>query len=282
MATDPTATDVALNPQLRERLGYGVLDVPSRSGAGFEDVRRYSYVAERDLDPRSLAMRLRQILGRPFSEKEAQATLNEIEEYRRRHQQENGDELPFERAAKEWDERYGRAFRRRWFLTRPEPGERKYVPGGRERGASTVGKAAGLVLPDLRPLLESGFSVPDVLIHAAREAKPSARLALRRVPKRERHNYYVRLVADLTGWRLSEEEAERVWGECLKHKVYLSERAGHDVPMARAVVDYFKRLRLSGLDRTALWDLGQSFAPGNDEEDLSGARSTEPRNLFPA
>jgi hypothetical protein len=282
MATDPNATDVAMDPELRTRLGYGVLDVPSRSGAGFEDVRRYSYLADPALDPRSLAMWLRHTLGRPFSEKEAQATYNEIEEYRRRRQQETGEELSLEQAAHEWDDRYGYAFRRRWFLTRPEPGERRYVPGGRERGPSKVDKAAGLVLPELRPLLEAGFSVVDVLTYAAGRPLRSAKLALHRVPKKDRPKHYVRLVADLTGWTLSEEEAARVWEECLKHKAYLSERAGHDVPMERAVVDYFKRLRLSGLDRPALWEHGQLFGPDEEEPDVSGARSTEARGLFPA
>lgn len=282
MPTDPSASEVVNDAQLRVRLGYGVLDVQSSSGVGFEDVHRYSFMGERALNPRAKANRLRHILGRAFSEKEALATWNEISEYMRRQEEETDKELRFEDAAREWDEQYGYAFRRRWYLTRPEPGQRRYVPGGRERGPTPIGKAAGLVLPELRPLLEAGFSVTDVLTHAARQPLPSARLALRRVPPQERNNHYVRLVADLTGWKLTEEEATRVWEYALEHKAYLSERAAHDVPMARAVVDYFKRLRLSGLDRVSLWELGHPFAPNSGEEDPQDARSTEPGALFPA
>lgn len=281
MPTDPTDTDLVENPELRARLGYGVLDMLTSSGVGFEDIHRYTSMDSEAATPRAKADRLRRLLNRALTEKEALAAWNEISEYQRR-QEEAGHELTFEEATREWDEKYGFAFRRRWFLTRPEPGQRQYVPGGRERGPTPVGRAAGLVLPELRPLLEAGFSVTDVLTHAAREPLPSAKLALHRVPKRERNNYYVRLVADLTGWSLSEEEAERVWEEALKHKAYLSERAGHNVPMDRALVDYFKRLRLSGLDRASLWESGQSFAPNSGEVEPADARSTVAGALFPA
>jgi hypothetical protein len=52
--------------------------------------------------------------------------------------------------------------------------------------------------------------------------------------------------------------------------------------MERALVDYFKRLRLSGLDRASLWELGQSFAPNSGEFSPEGAPSTISRPLFPA
>ena len=96
---------------------------------------------------------------------------------------------------------------------------------------------------------------------AAKEPLRTARWVLRRIPRHERDRYYVRLVAGLTGWGLTEEQAERVWAEVLEHKLRLSREQGHDVPVERAAVDYFKRLRLAGLDRGALWELGQAFAP---------------------
>lgn len=283
MATDPNASDIARDRELRERLGYGVLDVPTHGGAGFDDVRRHTYLADPALNPKAAASRLRGLLNRPFTEREALVAQREIERYRQARAEETGEQVSFEDAARQWDERYGYAFRRRWYLTRPEPGQRRYVPGGRERGATRVGRAATLLLPELRPLLEAGFSVTDVLTHAAREALPTAKLALRRVPARERENYYVRLVADLTGWKLSEEEAQRVWQEVLKHKAHMSEQAGSDVPIERAVVDYFKRLRLSGLDRASLWETGQLYAPEDPGDDApEEARSTKAGALFPA
>lgn len=285
MPKDLTASQVAKDRELLDRLGYGVLDIQSRSGAGFEDVRRYTYVVDPELSPRATAMRLQQVLGRPFTEREARAAWAEMLKYKAKRVAETGEDLPIEQAIREWDEKFGYAFRRRWFLTQPEAGERQYVPGARERRPGPIGKVTGLTLPELRPLLEAGFGVTDILFEAAREPIRSARLALRRVPKKDRNKYYVRLVANLTGWELSEEEAERVWGEILKHKASLSERLGHDVPMERAVVDYFKRLRLSGLDRVALWETGQPFAPNAADDGGEGeawAPSTKPRGLFPA
>lgn len=286
MPTDPKASQVARDRELLDRLGYGVLDIQSESGVGFEDVRRYTYLVEPELSPRATAQHLRQLLGRPFSEREARAAWDEILKYKARKVSETGEDLPIEQAAREWDEQFGFAFRRRWFLTRPEPETRTYIPGARERGPGPVGRVTGLALPELRPLLDAGFTVTDVLFEAAKKPVRSARLALIRVPKRDRSKYYVRLVANLTGWTLSPEEAEEVWAEALKHKVYLSEKLGHDVSMERAVVDYFKRVRLSGLDRAALWETGQLFAPNatdHDEfESSDAAPSTKPGGLFPA
>lgn len=277
-----TESAAAQDPQLRERLGFGLLDLPSGGGVAFEDVLRFSYASQPELNPKATAIRLTRVLGRSFTEKEARATAQEIERFRRQRAEQAGEELAWEDAVRAWDREHGHAFRRRWFLNRPEPDERRYVPGGRERGPTAVDRAAGLILPELRPLLEAGFGVVDLLFHAAREPRPSARLVLGRVPKAKRRTYYLRLVADLTGWDLSEEEAERVWEECLKHKARMCERAGHDVPIERAVVDYFKRLRLSGLDRAALWEQGRPFAPSSGLEEPDGAPSTAPREQFPA
>ena len=283
MPTDVRTADVVNDRELLNRLGYGVLDVQSGSGVGFEDVRRYGYVVEPELSPRATARRLQAMLGRSFTEKEARATWDEILDYKLKRLEETGEDVPIEQAAREWDQRYGLAFRRRWYLTRPEAGARQYVPGGHERSPGRVDKVAGRVVPEIEPLLQAGFSVADVLTAAAQKPGSTARLVLRRVPKRERGKYYMRLLAKLTGWTLSEEEAERVWGEVLKHKLFLSERLGHDVPIQRAVVDYFKRLRLSGLGRDALWETGQLFAPDStDHLRDSDAPSTAPQALFPA
>ncbi len=71
------ASDVAKDRELLNRLGYGVLDVQTESGdVGFEDVRRYSYLVAPELSPRATARRLRDILGRPFSEEEARAACS--------------------------------------------------------------------------------------------------------------------------------------------------------------------------------------------------------------
>jgi len=282
---DVTASQVADDQELLDRLGYGILDIQSESGVGFEDVRRFTYVVDSARNPRAKAAQLQSLLGRPFTEREARAAWLEIVEYKARKLEDTDEEIPIEDAAREWNERHGFAFRRRWSLSSPEAEARQYIPGARERSPGAVGKVAGRALPELRPLLEAGFSVIDVLAEAVREPFRSTRLALRGVRREERSKHYVRLVSNLTGWTLSEEEAERVWAEALKHKVHLSDKLGHEVSMERAVVDYFKRLRLSGLDRAVLWETGSLFAPNTadyyelDEDET--APSTRPNHLFP-
>ncbi len=53
------------------------------------------------------------------------------------------------------------------------------------------------------------------------------------------------MVANLTGHEpQSQEEAERRWREILEHKWFMSERAGHDIGLRLAALDYFRRLNL--------------------------------------
>lgn len=271
MAHNPTASEVTRDQELLHRLGYGVLDVQSESGVGFEDVRRYTYLVEPELSPRATAVRLQRIFRRPFTEPEARAVWDEILKFKVRRLQKTGEDLSIEQAAREWDAKHGFAFRRRWYLTRPEVAEHRYVPTGRERGAGAVEKVTGVILPELRPLLTSGFGVVDVLLHAVKEPVRSLRLAIRKVPTTQRQQEYVRLVADLTGWKLSPQEAEQVWARVLEHKLFLSQQLGTNVPIERAVVDYFKRLRLSGLDRDALWSAGIQQEEQSEAEEPAAA-----------
>lgn len=254
MNPQPTAVAVAGDRVLRGRLGYSILDLESGSGMGFEDVRRYSYLASPELSPRATAALLRRLLGRPVTEREARATLAEIRDYGR-GRGEAGADMPLDRAAREWEARRGYAFRRRWSLADPEFGRRLYLPGGREVGPGMLGRLVGSALPGLRPLLGGGFGTVSVLARAARELLPYTSEALGGVPAPERSaRYHARLVGGLTGWPLSADEAERVGDRVLEHTVRLREREGRDVPVGRATADYFRRLGFAGLGRASLWD----------------------------
>ncbi len=261
MNPQPTAADVARDPVLRRRLGHGILDVETGSGVGFEDVRRYSYLASPELSPRATAVLLRRLLGRPMGKREARAALAEIREYGS-GRGEAGEDLPLEQAAREWDERCGYAFRRQWSLTEPELGQRRYLPGGRELGPGMLGRGVGLLLPGLRPLLSGGFGAAPVLARAAWEILPYTSQALRGVPRLERSaRYHARLVGAQTGWGLSGAGAKCVGERVLEHKARLTEREERDVAVGQAAADYFKRLGFSGLGRSSLWDEGGGCEP---------------------
>jgi len=253
MRNDVTVVEVVNNPDLQKRIGYGVLDVRTESGVGFEDVYRYSYASRPELHPKATAHRLQRVLGRAMTEAEARAAMEEIERYKRAREQQLGRELTFEEAAREWDERHGAEFRKRWFLSQPELSQRRIMPGAHEQGPGALAKTTTVVVPELEPLLESGYGVGDVLLAAARHPLRAMRYVLRVVPKEEKPKYYVKLIARLTGWELSEEEAQEAWQEILQHRQRLQAQGFKDVSLERAAVDYFKRLRLSGLDREAIW-----------------------------
>jgi len=70
-------------------------------------------------------------------------------------------------------------------------------------------------------------------------------LKLEKIEPNKRGQYYMRLVAWLTGHRIqTPEEAEKRWHEILEHKWYMSEREGHDVGLRPAALDYYRRLNL--------------------------------------
>src|ERR1051325_2090262 len=52
-----------------------------------------------------------------------------------------------------------------------------------------------------------------------------------------------RALKELTGIKLSAEEAQSVWPRILEHKWYISERLGRDVGLKVAAVDYFSNIR---------------------------------------
>lgn len=207
-----------------------------------------------------------------MTETEAQATLAEIREFGR-GRGDTGEDLPLERAAREWDECCGYAFRRHWYLMEPQVGERRYLPGGRELGPGMLGKLVGAVLPGLRPLMEGGFSMPSVLTHAALKLLLYASEALRGVPVPDRSaRYHVRLVGALTGWQVSGTEAQVVGKEVLEHQAHLGQRTRHDMSVGNAAIDYFKRLGFSGLGRSSLWEKGWRWETEYGEiQDCPGA-----------
>ncbi|MBI2945719.1 MAG: DUF4032 domain-containing protein [Candidatus Wallbacteria bacterium] len=75
-------------------------------------------------------------------------------------------------------------------------------------------------------------------LEAAREAFRG--FVIRPIPEGESEQFYVKLLARLAGVTLTEADAEEVWQDVLDHKWYLSEKAGRDVGIQVAALDYFK------------------------------------------
>ncbi len=275
---DIDANEVYADQEMLNRLGYGIFDVTfGKSGVGFENVKDFSYVIAQDKDPKLYRGKVYDLIGRYFSNKLAKAVWDEFINHKWVLSERAGYEVDLQTAARDWFEQHGHDFLKTWTFRQEEIPNR--IRNEREPQRGSVSLVTGLLIPHVRELLKAGFSVGDVAWAALREAVPSGvwksvdgktkrrRLNLTpRLPHRKAEKesdpryytikklapedlkdglYYVRLVAKLTGHEpQSPEEAERRWHEILEHKWYLSERAGHDVGLRVAALDYFRRLNL--------------------------------------
>lgn len=275
---DISASEVYHDRRLLERLGYGILDVafdtrpgPGNMGVGFEDVRNFSYIATPDEDPKYYRRQLYDILGRYFPNDVSREMWQRVLDYKVERMRDTGQNINIEEAANEWFERYGRDFLHDWAFNKPELPQR--IRGQSEPGRANIKYLTSLLAPNIKELLQAGFSVVDVVRaighelrfgigHAHIEDSDGIGSALRNFPRlfvlravrpADRDRYYVDLVAHLTGNAPhTQEEATHLWQEILDHKWYMSERAGHDVGIQAAALDYFKRSRM--VDAVAVGD----------------------------
>ena len=103
---------------------------------------------------------------------------------------------------------------------------------------------------DLSGLKRQGLAVVDTFRHGLEAAVDAYRsFVVRPIPEGECEQFYVKLVAKLAGVTLTEAEAEEAWCTVLDHKWYLSEKAGRDVGIQVAALDYFKNVHPGLKDR---------------------------------
>lgn len=264
------AHEVFEDAQLLRMLGWGILDMERESGGvGFEDVFSYSYLVHPEDDRQAPSRRIMRLLGEYFSSDVARAMWEQILGFKAGREKEDGQPWSLEKAALEWYRRHGRAFLRQQYLSRAEVPER--VPGVPERGAGLLEKAVELAMPEMRSLLEAGFSVVDVVrVFRPYLGKAVRCFLLRKVAPQERERYYVRMIASLTGYELDEKSAEELWPQILEHKWYMSERAGQDVGLQAAALDFFKRLKLA--DRALPTTLPEELAEGDQSPGSAGGQ----------
>lgn len=238
------AADVYQDAQLLRMLGWGILDMERETGVGFEDVHRYAYLVHPDEDRQAISRRIGRLLGRYYPPGVAAPMWEQILVYRAEREREAGRLLPLKEVAPAWYRLHGKSFLRQHYLSRRFVPRR--VPGQPERGAGVVEKVVELAIPQLRPLLEAGFSVVDVArVTGPHLGRVFECLVLRRVTPEAKERYYIDLIARLTAYQIKEEQSEELWRQILQHKWYLSERAGQDVGIQAAALDFFKRIKLA-------------------------------------
>lgn len=244
MSPDYRAPDLYGDKALLDRLGYGILDIAFQSGVGFEDVYRFAYLVQPERAPGFHSRVLLQLLGKAFERRLANAIWVEMLRHKWVLSEAAQHDVGIGIAAKDWYQKYGEEFERNWYLSKPDLPRR--FPGREERGPGLAEKAVSLVIPSLQELLDVGFTVVDIARAGTRLlGETVGALVLRKVSPQERERFYVKLVAEMAGFDLNEEEAQRTWREILEHKWYMSEREGRDVGIQAAAVDYFKRLKLA-------------------------------------
>ena len=239
MRGDVQAGEVFANRQLQERLGYGMLDVPFDThngdfGVGFEDVVNYAYVEAPDKDPKFYRRRVYDILGRYYPNALARAMWARMAEYRAAESLVRCCAMAVDEAGREWFTQHGHDFLREWAFSQAELPER--VRGQREPGRQQWTWVASLVAPNLRDVFGAGFRLGDVVQAVGHEiAHPNKPLP-----------YDVDLIAHLTGHAPTNScEAASIMADVALHQKCMSERAGHDVGLRAAALDYFRRLRLA-------------------------------------
>ncbi len=289
---DINASEIFQDREMLNRLGYGIFDVNwGQNGVGFENIKDFSYVVAQDEDPKLYRRKVFNLTGHYFPNNLAKVLWDKFIDHKWVLSEQAGNEVGLKEAAEDWLKNYAHDFLKEWTFKQSVIPER--IRNQPEPSQGVLGIVAGLILPNLRDLLNAGFSVTDIARAAVSEAvKPGnwPRIARKKTARRRHLNlrprlhfnwrpkladkgdvtdanwqddlqyfrveklhpddiqkgrFYVRLLANLTGHEpKSPEEAERRWREILEHKWYLSERAGHDIGIRAAALDYFRRLNL--------------------------------------
>ncbi len=167
---DITAGEVFEDREMLNRLGYGIFDLAwGTSGVGFENVRDFTYVIGQDKDPKIYRLKVYELLGRYYDNTLAKALWNKIIEHKWVLSERAEKEIDLKTAAVDWFQNYGHPFLKDWTFRRAQVPNR--IRNKAEARVSALGSMAGYLVPNLRELLENGFTVTDI-IKAALTTRP--------------------------------------------------------------------------------------------------------------
>ena len=277
---DIQANEVYADREMLNRLGYGIFDVNfGSSGVGSENIRDFSYVVTQDEDAKLYRRKVFNSIGLYYPNDLAKLIWNKFIDHKWVMSEQVGQEVDLRVAAQDWFDKHSHAFLKEWTFQQPAVPIRFRTQS--EPGKGLLGLMTGAIVPNLRELVDAGFSVTNIMKAAIsekanpgvwkdlekerdRHLRPNSKAATKNRQQKDSENhrqyfevqklapheitegrYYVQLVANLTDHEpKTVEEAERRWCEILEHKWYLSERAGYDVGIKTAALDYFRRLNL--------------------------------------
>jgi hypothetical protein len=269
------ASQIYEDRALLERLGYGIMDVESGSGVGFENIRSFTYLASPQQNPRFYRLQLHQLTGHYYPGDLARQLWHKLIEHKWNMSEEAGQDVGLEAATTDFFEKHSHEVIKQWsFNSEDIPPTR--LNNRTEPSLGSLSNFSNKLIPSLSALLEAGFGLTDIVRVSLRQKLPAPQkpgqpkrlseteaitpkhkklrlsfrwlpiLRLIRLAPATRDQYYVRLVATLTGYQSANEaQATHYWEQILEHKWYMSEREGQNIGIERAAVDYFQRLNLA-------------------------------------
>ena len=171
MRGDIRATDVFKDREMLNLLGWGIMDVEWGKGEiGSENIRNFSYVVAQDQDAKFYRRMVYDLIGRYFVNDLARDLWNKFIDHKWVLSEQAGHEINLKVAAQDWMEKHSHDFLKRWTFSHPVPTGR--IRNVREPNRGLMGSMASQVVPPLGDLLDSGFSVVNVVGAALRESIP--------------------------------------------------------------------------------------------------------------
>ncbi len=237
MRGDIKAAELYQDRDFLTRVGLGIYDVEfgSNGNVGFEDVFKFSYVENEEVDPKLFRRKVFSLTGKYYNNDVAQTLWARFHECQGLLSEIEGRQLGLEEAAQRWLQDYGHDFFKAWALQATEVPFR--MRNQNEPTMGWVDVAALWLTPMWRELLEAGFNLPAILVAMMLELPRKSRLT-----KRER---YTRLVARLSGHRIYDQaEMHKRIREIKQLARQVSRQVGYNIGTRAATIEYYRRLNL--------------------------------------
>ena len=237
MHGDINAAELYQDREFLTRVGMGIYDIEfgSNGSVGFEDVFKYSFVENEEVDPKLYRRKVFNLIGRYYNNDVAQTLWARFHECQKLLSEIEGRQVSLKEAADRWLQDYGHDFFKAWALQAAEVPFR--MRNHAEPSLGWLDIAALRVTPMWRELVEAGFTVPAIILAVAIE-----------FPKRKKgtlRERYTRLVARLSGFRINDQaEMSKRIREIKQLRRLLSRQVGHNIGTRVATIEYYRRLNL--------------------------------------
>jgi hypothetical protein len=237
MRGDINAAELYQERDFLTRVGLGIYDIEfgSNGNVGFEDVFKFSYVENEEVDPKLYRRKVFNLTGKYYNNDVAEILWARFHECQALLSENEGRQLSLEEAAQRWLQDYGHDFFKAWALQAAEVPFR--MRNQAEPALGWVDVAALRLTPMWRELLEAGFSLPAILLAMAIEFPKK-----NQGTKRER---YTRLVARLSGHCIHNQgEMNKRIREIKQLRRQVSRQVGYNIGTRVATIEYYRRLNL--------------------------------------